>query len=117
MTTVTPLQQSPVADLQNAINVCVCYEDSKNVSGESAQQQLPRIRHLLLNVLAKLGEPHALAVERMTTELRHAASEAVKYASNGAEDGDQGIIDQRWARDSAAIICRTQVTWGLGEGL
>lgn len=58
MTTVTPIKQSPLLLLQNAVSVCVAYEDSKNVAPESAQQQLGRVRGLIMQALAGLGEPN-----------------------------------------------------------
>ena len=116
MTIATPLKQSPLSLIRNAMGVCTAYEDGKHVAPESAQQQLPRIHALLCMVEALLGEPYSLAVARMGKELEHAASEAWRAATRGAAEPPAGFINERWARDSAAIICRTQITWGIGEG-
>lgn len=118
MTTVTPLKHPPLSILRNAMEVCTAYEDAKHVAPESAQQQLPRIHALLCLLEAQLGEPYSLTIERMGKELQHAADAAWHVASGGTrEDAPEGFISERWARDSAAIICRTQITWGIGEGL
>ena len=98
------IRQSPLLLLQNAVEVCVAYEDSKYISAESAQQQLVRVRHLILAALAALGEPNEITVERTRLLLRE------RNALAGfAKD------EQRWARDCAAVIVHTALTWGIGD--
>lgn len=100
MTTVTPIHQSPLLLLQNAVEVCTAYEDKKLISAESAQQQLGRIRGLIVQALACLEEPHAETVRRTALFI------------GGGEP-----VDERTARDAAAVITRTALSWGIGDDL
>ena len=99
MTTVTPIKSPPLNDLRQAIEMCVCYEDVKNVSAESAQQQIPRIRHLILRALASLGEPNEVTVDAVKRVLGGIAVE----------------VTDREARDISAVVTHHALTWGLGD--
>lgn len=108
MAPVTPIKQSPLMLLQNAVNVCVCYEDTKNISAESAQQQLGRIRGLIMQALAGLGEPDQSTIDTARVFVRCLPA----YGSLNAPD-----VTEREARDLAAVITHTALTWGIGDDL
>lgn len=101
MTTVTPIRQTPLQALRNIMEVCECYEN-ENVSAESAKQQLPRIRALAAQVIAQLSEPAADTVEQVQRMLQY-------------HPGD--TVTRREARDAAAVILNSAMTWGIGEEL
>lgn len=65
MTPVTPIRQPPIETLRNALQVCLLYEDEKNIAASDAQKQLPRLRALIATVIAQLSEPHADTIQQM----------------------------------------------------
>lgn len=107
MTPVTPIRQSPLTLLRQAVDVCVCYEDTKNVAPESAQQQLGRIRGLIMQALACLEEPN-----------QHTLHATRAILSGAMGDAFDLLDDQdRTVRDAAAVITHTALTWGIGDDL
>lgn len=104
MAPVSPIKQSPLNLLRNAVDVCVCYEDTKNVAPESAQQQLGRIRGLIMQALAGLGEP-----TRETMNVTQMFLDMVPLPTGADYD--------RFVRDAAAAITHTALTWGIGDNL
>src|SRR6266550_5967864 len=61
MTPITPIKAPALSDLRNALQLAVTYGD-KEVSDGDAKQALERIRGLIAQALAKLGEPNGAAV-------------------------------------------------------
>lgn len=105
MTPVTPIRQSPLLLLQNAVEVCTAYGDEKNVAATSAQQQLGRVRGLIMQALAGLGEPNreTLNVTQMFLD---------------AADSDMATANyDRFVRDATAAILHHALTWGIGDSL
>lgn len=101
MTFVTPIKQTPLNDLRQVVEICVCYGDEKNIAATDAQRQLPRIQALILAALAKLEEPHQYTVEAV---LKLVGMGDIKFT-------------EREARDIAAVITHNALTWGLGDDL
>ncbi|HEX9239234.1 MAG TPA: hypothetical protein VF910_01090 [Candidatus Bathyarchaeia archaeon] len=105
-TPITSLKAPALADLRNALQLAVTYGD-KDIADSDAKQALDRIRGLIAQALAKLGEPNAAAV-KMVKDLLHSAM------------GDRAfelIADQdRTARDSAALIICAAMTGETGNG-
>ena len=97
----TPLVQTPLQALRNIMEVCMVYED-QGIAAESAKQQLPRIRALAAQVIASLSEPHHDTIERVLKMLQYLRAYEVT---------------EREARDEAALILRSAMTWGIGEDL
>lgn len=102
MTTVTPIRQTPLQALRNIMEVCMVYED-QGIAAESAKQQLPRIRALAAQVIASLSEPHADTIRVTGLFLNHGV--------------EPPVIDERLARDAAAVILNSAMTWGIGSTL
>lgn len=100
-----PIRQTPLNDLRQVIEICVCYGDTKNVAADSAQQQLQRIQGLVMRALAKLEEPHATAV----TALAKMVGEEHETVSRP--------LYARWLRDTAAVVIHNALTWGIGDDL
>lgn len=100
MTPITPLKAPALADLKNALQLASVYGD-KDVADSDAKQALDRIRGLIAQALAKLGEPNNAAVEA-----------AVLMFAELPPFGDETF--PRKARDAAAVILHAALT---GENL
>jgi len=106
-----PLAQPALADLQNALQLAVCYGD-KDIADSDAKQALGRIRGLISQALAKLGEPNHAAVTGLQKFVALEDSEArdvaavVIYAALTGECGEQGWMHSLPCPDcdGAAII-------------
>jgi hypothetical protein len=95
----TPLRSPALADLQNALQLCVVYGDTKTISAESAQQQLDRIRGLIAQALAKLGEPNEAAIQ---------AAKPFMFSLASPPSHDAEIT--RDARDCVAVVIHAALT-------
>jgi len=105
-TPLAPARSPALADLQNALQLAVIYGD-KDVADSDAKQALGRIRALIAQALAKLGEPNTAAVEGLRKfvafeprEARDVAS-VVIYAALTGETAD----DPAWIHSLPCPIC------------
>lgn len=116
MTAVTPIRQPPVARLQNIMEVCECYEQ-KDIADSDAKAQLPRIRALVASVLADLSEPHKDTLDQMHKALVYFYGMGYDEAKGQAYEHKPDVITPREARDTAAVILNSAMTWGIGSTL
>lgn len=103
MTPVTPLVQPPVEDLRQIAQIAQAWAQ---VSGptDDVGRAFIRVALLVQDILAKLGEPHPVTVSEALVLVRCLPA----YGSLSAPS-----VTEREARDLAAAITRTALTWEL----
>jgi hypothetical protein len=102
---IAPVHSSALADLQNALQLAVFY-GSKDIADSDAKQALGRIRVLIAQALAKLGEPNSAAVEGLRKFVAFEPREARDVASvviYAALTGETGESD--WIHSLPCPIC------------
>lgn len=95
-TPVTPLRSPALADLQNAMQIADVYA-GKDIADSDAKQALGRVRKLVAQALASLGEPNGAAVQ-------------AARPFTGRNDMSDVVGDYRRARDAAAVILHAALT-------
>lgn len=116
MTSVTPIRQPPLETLRNAMQVCLLYEDP-NLADSDAKKQLPRIRALIAQVIAQLSEPHQDTIDQTQRALVYFYGMGYDEAKGMAHVHSPSVVDAREARDAAAVILNSAMTWGIGSTL
>ena len=102
MTNVTPIQQPPIEDIRNALQIAQLWIEANPAQRAAtfAPTALGDIARLLKHALEGLSEPSLAAVQAAATMLREAG---------GAYD-NEGHVEPRYARDAAAVILHAQLT-------
>lgn len=100
ITPVTPLRSPALADLQNAMQLCVVYGD-KDIADSDAKQALKRVQALVARALSSLAEPNSSAIE---------AARPFMFSRQG------DAVIERDARDCAAVVLRAAMTGQVYDG-
>lgn len=95
-TPVTPIQQPPVEDLLNALQIAQAWYD------QTGMLPYGDIARLIRHALDQLGEPNLASIQAAATMLREAQAESQGFA-----------VNQRYARDAAAAILKAQLTGAI----
>jgi len=106
MTPITPIKAPALSDLKNALQLAVTYGD-KEVSDADAKQALERIRGLIAQAIAKLGEPNAAAL-RVARIMMLEQPYPV-----GLPEEDAPAWRDRQIRDMVALVLHASVTGEL----
>lgn len=95
---VQPLVQPPVEDIRNAAQIAQSWAESRALSGSPYGDAFGDVARLLKHALAQLGEPNFASIQAAATMLRDAPG-----------PGDPTDFENRYARDTAAVILNAQL--------